>query len=534
MDPNPKNFPIVSYVMSRINSHLPFIKTRSTVDSSPSSSETIDIEQPALASPSTQRRQEAEGELVKQMPHLSHPRVLASMTNAISDVAQTRSVLQTLGPRPDHESVDNARARIADIEAKLSKQLEEIVLAKRPDGVDRFEWRAQQAERERECRREAEKEKYLYKAVVQLDDMHEAYEKLLRDAEERLLKIYDSAAKAADRKEEDSENVAEKEETNEEVVGILQEAMGRGLERVELAGRQLRFLPEAFGRLRGLLVLNLSNNQLEVIPDSIAGLENLEELHLSSNLLTSLPDSIGLLFNLKILDVSGNKLKALPDSISHCRSLVELDASFNELTYLPTNIGYELVKLQKLSVHLNKIRSLPTSICEMKSLLHLDAHFNELRGLPHAIGRLTNLEILNLSSNFSDLRELPDTIGDLINLRELDLSNNQIHALPDTFGRLDKLAKLNLDQNPWVIPPVEIINKGVEAVKEYMAKRWVDILMEEEHKSMLEENNQAETGWLNRSTSWLNGWVAGVSESVSGFLGTKGHSQGDPYLDQQL
>ncbi len=204
--------------------------------------------------------------------------------------------------------------------------------------------------------------------------------------------------------------------------------------------------------------------------------------------------------------------------------------SFNSLTYLPTNIGYELVFLQKLSIQLNKIRSLPSSVCEMKSLRCLDAHFNELHGLPSAIGKLTNLEILNLGSNFSDLKELPDTIGDLTNLKELDLSNNQIHALPVTFGRLDNLTKLNLDQNPLVIPPVEVLNEGVEAVKVFMAKRWLEILVEEERKSMLEMQEQAQTGWLTRSTSWLKGYVSNVSE----YLGSPKGSPRDPYLDQQL
>ncbi|XP_010277605.1 PREDICTED: plant intracellular Ras-group-related LRR protein 1-like [Nelumbo nucifera] len=528
MDPNPKKFPILSYVMSRINSNLPQLGTKTLAGSD---SLQYDVEQPPIPSDDSSSSKVA-GPLTEKMPHLNHPKVLASMTLAVSDVAQARSILQTLGDRPDHEAVDTARAKIAEIEARLSKQLEDIVLAPRPDGVDRLQWRSQQAEKEKECRQAAEKEKNIYKAVVQLDGMHEAYEKLLKDAEERLVRIYDSAA-AAEGHPEDSVPTAD-EEVNEEVVGILQEALGKGLERVELPGRQLRFLPEAFGKLHGLVVLNLSTNQLEVIPDSIAGLENLEELNLSSNLLESLPDSIGLLLNLKILDVSGNKLKALPDSICHCRSLEELDASFNDLTYLPTNIGYELVNLRRLSCHLNKIRSLPTSICEMTTLRHLDVHFNELRGLPHAIGKLTNLEVLNLSSNFSDLIELPDTLGDLTNLRELDLSNNQIHALPDTIGRLDKLTKLNLDQNPLVLPPMEVVAGGVEAVKEFMAKRWIDILLEEEQKSRLEENNEAQTGWLTRSTSWLNGWVSVVSESVTGYLGAGERSPRDPYLDQQL
>ncbi|XP_068647654.1 plant intracellular Ras-group-related LRR protein 1-like [Aristolochia californica] len=524
MEPNPSKFPLLSYVLTRINSNLPLL---GRVSSSVSSSPEVDVEQHHGYTQEDYR----DHQLFEEMPHLRNPDVLAAMKTAVADVAQTRSILRTLGERPDHETVDSARQTCAEIDARLAKQLEEIVLASRPEGVDRFEWRNQLAEKERQCRSDAEKEKSVYKAVAQLEEMHDAYEKLLKDAEERLIKIYRSSEGVLNTEGDRSVE----EEVNEEVVGILQEAMGKGIERVDLSGRQLTILPEAFGRLRALVVLNLANNQLEDLPDSIAGLENLEEFRVSSNALLSLPDSIGLLINLKILDVSGNKLSALPDSISRCRSLVELDASYNKLTYLPTNIGYELVNLQKLSVHLNKLRSLPTSMCEMRSLRYLDAHFNELHVLPHAIGKLTNLETLNLSSNFSDLKELPDTIGDLINLKELDLSNNQIHALPVTFGRLDNLVKLNLAENPLVIPPEDIVKNGAEAVKVYMAKIWLNILVEEERRSMLEANQESsETGWLTRSTSWLNSFVTGVSGTVSEYLGAGGKSFKDPYLDQQL
>ncbi|KAL4193403.1 hypothetical protein AMTRI_Chr06g176710 [Amborella trichopoda] len=505
MNPNPKAYPVLSYVMGQ-----------SSNQAISGDSDTVQVE-----------IQGSDTNVEEQMPNLKNPKMLASMTDSVSNVAQARKVLEGLGERPDHETLDMAHAKIEEIDSKLSKQLEEIVLAPQPEGVEQMEWRAQQAQKEKQCRQAAEKEKYPFKAIIQLDEMHEAYEQLLRNEEVKLVKMYESA-------EENSEFLPAKDEVNEEVINILQEASHKNVEKVVLSGRLLRFLPEAFGRLRNLVILDLSSNQLEVIPDSIAGLEKLEELYLSSNQLVSLPDSIGLLLTLKILDVSANKLKALPDSIAYCRSLVELDASFNQLTFLPTNIGYELVNLQRLSVHLNKIRSLPSSVSEMRSLRHLDLHFNELRSLPQSIGRLANLEYLNLSSNFSDLTGLPLTIGDLTNLKELDLSNNQIHALPDTFGRLEKLTKLNLDQNPLVIPPMEIVNQGVEAVKEYMAKRWLDILLEEERKSMVQENNQAQTGWLIRSTSWLNNFVHGITGNVAEYLGTEGKSPRDPYLDQQL
>ena len=77
------------------------------------------------------------------------------------------------------------------------------------------------------------------------------------------------------------------------------------------------------------------------------------------------------------------------------------------------------------------------------------------------------------------------------------------NALLETFGLLDNLTKLNLDQNPLVIQPVEVVKEGVEAIKIFMAKRWLDILVEEERKSMLEMQEQTETGWLTGSTSWL-------------------------------
>ena len=77
------------------------------------------------------------------------------------------------------------------------------------------------------------------------------------------------------------------------------------------------------------------------------------------------------------------------------------------------------------------------------------------------------------------------------------------NALLETFGLLDNLTKLNLDQNPLVIRPVEVVKEGVEAIKIFMAKRWLDILVEEERKSMLEMQEQTETGWLTGSTSWL-------------------------------
>ncbi|XP_047316847.1 plant intracellular Ras-group-related LRR protein 9-like [Impatiens glandulifera] len=527
MDPNPKNFPILSYMMSKI----PSIGPRRGADE-----QGFDIEMPPPPSTAVPTSKEPVFDLVDQMPRLTDPKVIASMRSAVSEVAQSRAVLRTLGERPDHESVDSARAKLAEIDSSLSKQLGEIVLSPRPTEVDRLEWRAHLAGKEKECRDATEKDRQMYGAVIALDEMHDSYEKMLSEAEAKLLKIYESALSGRDFEDINltEEDEGEVEEVNDEVVGILKDSSGTRIQRIDLSNRKLRSLPEAFGRFSQLLVLNLSTNQLEILPDSIGGLTNLEELDLSSNLMETLPDSIGLLLNLKLLNASSNKLVSLPDSISNCSSLSTLDVSYNRLTYLPTNIGHQLVNLVRLSIQLNKIRSLPTSIGDMKSLRILDAHFNELRGVPASIGSLSNLEILDLSSNFSDLTELPETFGELLNLKELYLSNNQIQYLPDSFGRLDNLSKLNLEENPIVIPPKEVVMEGVEAVKVFMAKRWLDILLEEEERSMEEMEEPTENGWLIRSTSWLMNRATSVTGNVADYLGNVGKSPIDPSLDQQL
>ncbi|CAN8293865.1 unnamed protein product [Cochlearia groenlandica] len=431
--------------------------------------------------------------LANRYPLLTNPHVISSLIESIpSTISQTLSVVSSLGPRPDPLSVSSARSKISQI-------LEDESLS--PE--------------------DAAKEEQIYATVVRLEEVHEGYEKRLRDLDEELAKVYETVV----------ESLNGGDEVNEEVLAVLKEAEDGGgdVEMIDLSDRRLKFLPLAVEKFVGLVSLNLSRNDLKFLPDSISGLEKLEELDLSSNILVSLPDSIGMLLNLRILNVTGNKLTSLPESIAQCRSLAELDVSFNNLTSLPANIGYGLLNLEKLSIQLNKIRFFPNSICEMRSLRYLDAHMNEIHGLPVAIGRLTNLEVMNLSSNFSDLTELPDTISDLPNLRELDLSNNQIRVLPDTFFRLQKLEKLNLDQNPLESPPQEIVNQSAEAVREFMRKRWEEMVEEEQVRSLIEAEKQqgGAAGWL----SWGSSIVTNL---LSGGSGRAPNKRKDSFLDQQL
>ncbi|CAH8363643.1 unnamed protein product [Eruca vesicaria subsp. sativa] len=417
--------------------------------------------------------------LAPSFPLLSDPQIMSSLTQSIpTTITQTLSVLASLGPRPDPSAVSSARSKIAEILQKDSLSPEE-----------------------------AAKEAEMYAGAVRLEEVHDSYEKQLRDLEEKLSRVYDTEVESLLRRQK---------EMNEEVVKVLKVAeSGKVLEKIDLSGQELKFLPEAFWKIVGLVSLNISGNDLTFIPDAISKLKKLEELDVSSNSLESLPDSIGMLLNLKILNVSANNLTSLPESIAHCRSLVELDASYNNLTSLPTNLGYGLQNLERLLVQLNKLRYFPGSISEMYSLKYLDAHMNEIHGLPSSIGKLTKLEVLNLSSNFNNLMRVPDAITDLTNLRELDLSNNQIQAIPDSFYMLKKLEKLNLDHNPLEIPSQEVAKQGAEVVRKFMKKRW-DMIMAEGQKRIGVEAERHGDGawWVIWGTSMVTNLVSGVSQTV--------------------
>lgn len=240
MDPAPQTHPILSYVLARI----PTLSKLKPPTAAAGGGE-FDIEQPPVHTPSPRTPSTAgEFELVERMPGLRHPSVLRAMTRAVADVSAARAALQVLGPRPDHELVDSSRAIVAAAEAGDSEVTEADL-----EG----------------CR-----------AVVRLEETHDAYEALLQEAESRLEKVYRSAMLGTDLDDEAGEG---KEDglaaggaeggdaaVQEEVVAVLKQAEeGKPVESVRLVDRQLRQLPEAFGRIQGLKVLDVSRNQLEVM-----------------------------------------------------------------------------------------------------------------------------------------------------------------------------------------------------------------------------------------------------------------------------
>ncbi|OVA00664.1 Leucine-rich repeat [Macleaya cordata] len=241
------------------------------------------------------------------------------------------------------------------------------------------------------------------------------------------------------------------------------------LTRLDLHSNRIAELPESIGDLFCLVFLDLRGNQLTSLPATFGKLSRLEELDLSSNRLALLPESIGNLISLKKLNVETNDIEEIPHTIGHCSSLVELHADYNRLKALPEAVG-RIESLEILSVRYNNIKQMPTTMASLSKLKELDVSFNELEAVPESLCLATTLVKLNVGNNFADLRSLPRSIGNLEMLEELDISNNQIRFLPDSFGMLSRLRVLRAEENPLEVPPRLVIDKGAQAVVQYMAE----------------------------------------------------------------
>ncbi len=233
---------------------------------------------------------------------------------------------------------------------------------------------------------------------------------------------------------------------------------------LNLSYNQLTTLPEAIANLQQLTTLDLSFNKLTTLPEEIASLQQLTTLDLSSNKLTTLPEAIASLQQLTTLNLNRNPLTKLPEAIANLQQLTTLDLSSNKLTTLPEAIA-NLQQLTTLDLSSNKLTTLPEAIANLQQLTTLNLSHNQLTTLPEAIANLQQLTTLDLSSN--KLTTLPEAIASLQQLTTLDLSYNRLTTLPEAIASLQQLTTLDLIGNPIEKPPPEIVEQGIDAIKDY-------------------------------------------------------------------
>lgn len=232
--------------------------------------------------------------------------------------------------------------------------------------------------------------------------------------------------------------------------------------------------------------LDLSMRMLTEIPAEVFELKHLEKLFLSGNLITSIPETISNLRNLTFLNLSNNKLVDLPESLINLKKLTEIFLRSNEWTSVPEVIS-RLKKLKHIDLSNNRLSHVPNWISLLQDLQILNLEGNELNSLPDEIAQLRNLRILDLAGNL--FREIPDIVYNLVNLKYINFANhyafsrqqNQIKNISSKILRLEKLETLHIDNNPVENPPPEVVERGLDAIKDYfrqLEKAGQDFLYE--------------------------------------------------------
>ncbi len=242
--------------------------------------------------------------------------------------------------------------------------------------------------------------------------------------------------------------------------------------------------------------LGLNHCKLKEFPREICKLQQLEKLYLNGNQLSYLPKEIGKLQRLKVLELGFNRLSHLSKEFFQLRQLEQLHLGSNKLSHLPKEIC-KLQQLRILFLENNQLPQLSKEIGQLRQLQMLNLRDNQLTELPKEIGQLQQLQTLDLSSN--QLTGLPREICQLQQLQWLYLRNNKLTQFPKELLKLDLEVKwdkewfesgIHVEDNPFQIPPVEIVKQGRQAIIDYYDK--LDFQQENSLKEELTESEVLE------------------------------------------
>jgi small GTP-binding protein len=281
---------------------------------------------------------------------------------------------------------------------------------------------------------------------------------------------------------------------------------------LNLDGIKMNSLPGSISELTNLERLSLYRTSINDI-SLLHYLPNLKHLNLNRTGIREIP-VLAELKNLTSLDVGGNTL----DDISILREVPNLmDLCLSHTEIQDFSIIGELTSLKTLDLSRTKIQDI-SILAELKNLISLDLSDNEIGDIS-ILGELKNLMNLGLSntgildisilgdlqnlvsldlgynillSDISFIRNFPhltrlvlndneicdiSVLGELKHLIYLDLRENKIKELPgdiadwgmeiDSDSTTGGTKGIFLHGNPLEIPPLEIVKKGVEAVKSY-------------------------------------------------------------------
>ncbi len=233
------------------------------------------------------------------------------------------------------------------------------------------------------------------------------------------------------------------------------------LQKLNIQGEELKFLPKEFGELSKLRELSIFNTKISELPPTFAKLSSLksfwlarskvnklpsnfkalsalEELRLGELPLERLPESFGELPRLRKLGFGSLPLEILPESFGELKNLKELRISNCTFNYIPQSIG-DLSKLKKLFLSKVEIPPFPPTIRNLNSLVYLIVE-NSPTFCYDNLELLPVIETLDIAKN--DLKEVPAQVCLMKTLKRLRLQYNPIKSLPKEIFELPNLTQL--------------------------------------------------------------------------------------------
>ncbi|RNI21792.1 COR domain-containing protein [Rufibacter latericius] len=122
--------------------------------------------------------------------------------------------------------------------------------------------------------------------------------------------------------------------------------------------------------------------------------------------------------------------------------------------------------IKRLNIGDNPIRSIPEWLKNFHCLEVLDVKHCQIEELPDIFYELHKLTNLYLSNN--KIKNLPHSLSQVNSLRIISASTNNLTHLP---AWVFNLTHFNFDKNPVIDPPLEIYNRGTEAIKNYLKEK---------------------------------------------------------------
>ncbi|MFA8434537.1 MAG: leucine-rich repeat domain-containing protein [Marinifilaceae bacterium] len=231
---------------------------------------------------------------------------------------------------------------------------------------------------------------------------------------------------------------------------------------LDLSGNQINDL-SFLEKLTSLQILKLNNNQIKEI-SIVEKLKNLVILDLNDNQIKNI-SFLEKLTSLQSLDLNKNQI----NDISIVKKLISLETlklssnNIQDYTFLK-----ELTKLKTLNLVGNNISDI-SFLENFSNLETLILNFNEITDIS-LLGKLTSLQTLELRGN--QIQDI-SFLGNLTKLQTLDLFGNVIENISFLIPLLKtglQITKngwdkgIQIDDNPIKTPPVNIVEKGREAI----------------------------------------------------------------------